>query len=170
MTPLALLIAGLLGAGAPAADVPLEYRVKAAYLFNFTKFVEWPEEALPPEGQITICVAGTDPFGGALIETVRGESVDGHALAARTVTDVAGCHVLFVPADVPAAPLLGETRTRPVLTVGESPGFLEQGGIVNFILHDGKVRFQISHDAATRAQLRISSRLLRLSRGPEKRP
>jgi hypothetical protein len=85
------------------------------------------------------------------------------------VREPSGCDVLFVPAGVPAAPLLHDARTRPILTVGESETFLRAGGIVNFFMDDGKVRFEINQDAASRAQLRISSRLLRLARPPETR-
>jgi hypothetical protein len=85
------------------------------------------------------------------------------------VRDPSGCHVLFVPEGVSAAPLLNEARMKPILTVGESDTFLRHGGIVNFIMEDGKVRFEISQDAASRAHLRISSRLLRLARSTETR-
>lgn len=158
------VMAVLLGASIHAQDVSLEYRVKAAYLFNFTKFVDWPAEALPQNAPLSICVAAPNPFGTTLVDTVRGESVEGRALATRTVSDANGCHVLFVPDGVLPSPLLRDARNKPVLTVGESPDFLRQGGVVRFVMEHGKVRFEINQDAATRAQLRISSRLLRLSR------
>jgi hypothetical protein len=148
---------------ATSQNASLEYQVKAAYLFNFTKFVEWPDDALPDGAPLTICVAAPSPFGAALGDTIRDELVDGRALAMRVVRDPAGCHVLFVPKGVAAAPLLRDARTRPILTVGEADDFLRQGGIVDFVMQDGKVRFAISQDAASRAQLRISSRLLRLA-------
>jgi YfiR/HmsC-like len=154
----------LLTATAHAQNVSLEYQVKAAYLFNFTKFVEWPEAAVPQGVPLTICVASANPFGHALEDTIRGELIGARPLSTRVVSDVAGCHVLFVPDGVAAASLLRAARTHPVLTVGESDDFLRDGGIVNFVMQDGKVRFEINQDAATRAQLRISSRLLRLGR------
>jgi hypothetical protein len=146
-----------------AQEVSLEYRVKAVYLFNFTKFVEWPPAALAPSEPLTICVAESNPFGPVLADTLRGELVAGRPLASRMVGDSAGCHVLFVPAGVAPEPFLRDATGRPVLTVGESPEFLRHGGIVNFVMVYGKVRFEISQDAATRAQLRISSHLLRLA-------
>jgi hypothetical protein len=167
LPPVALVVvAGLRGF---AQDVSLEYRVKAAYLFNFTKFVEWPAEALPDRAPLTICVASPSPFEGALAETVRDELVGGRPLTTRVVTDPAGCHVLFVPAAASATPYLRAARGKPILTVGESADFLREGGVITFVMEDGKVRFNISPDAATRAQLRISSRLLRLARPTDTR-
>ena len=167
VTRVAAVIAILFGGTAAAQNVSLEYQVKAAYLFNFTKFVDWPEHVMPVGEPITICVAAPGPFGKTLEETVRGELVAGHPLTTRVVRDAAGCHVLFVPEGVTAAPLLRDARTAPVLTVGESAEFLRDGGVVNFVMDDGKVRFEISQDAAARAQLRISSRLLRLARSAD---
>jgi hypothetical protein len=167
-----LLVAVLLCASmAPtsAQDVGLEYRVKAAYLFNFTKFVEWPSTAFVGgrSFSFSICVAGRNPFGPALTATLVGETAAGLPLAARLVNagGAAGCHVLFVPAGVSPAPYLRAVGKSPVLTVGESPDFLDQGGAINFILDGGRVRFEINQAAAARAQLRISSRLLQLGRG-----
>jgi hypothetical protein len=171
-----LLAAVLLCTGSAvtsAQDVGLEYRVKAAYLFNFTKFIEWPNAAFAAgrSFSFSICVAGRNPFGPALTATIVGETAAGLPLAARVVNagGAAGCHVLFVPAGVAAAPYLRAVGKSPVLTVGESPGFLAQGGIINFVLDGGRVRFEINQAAAERAQLRISSRLLQLGQASEPR-
>jgi hypothetical protein len=143
--------------------VPLEYQVKAVYLFNFLKFVEWPSSARA--GPIIICVASQDPFGGALTDTVRDERISDRPLVTRLILEPESrCHVVFVPQGVTAVPYLRAARTSPTLTVGEQEGFISDGGIINFTLENGKVRFQISPQAAERAELRISSRLLRLSR------
>jgi hypothetical protein len=148
-----------------AQDVPLEYRVKAAYLFNFAKFVEWPAAAAA--GPISICVAGRNVFGDALAETVRGEAVNGRPFAVRVILEPEpGCHIIFVPQGAAVAAYLRAARTSPALTVGESADFIEQGGIVNFTLEGANVRFEIDPQAAERVGLRISSRLLRLARGP----
>jgi hypothetical protein len=162
----ALLLALLAVLRGSAQDPSLEYRVKAAYLFNFTKFVEWPAGAIPEGMPFTICVAGNNPFASTLDDTIRGETVSGRSLQSRPAQGTGTCQVLFIPRDVDAAPLLKRTRTEPVLTVGESPDFVRQGGIINFVREEGKVRFEISQEAANRAQLRISSRLLRLAREP----
>src|SRR5262245_16077410 len=164
--PAALALALVSALPGAAQDAPLEYRVKAAYLFNFTKFVEWPAGAVSDGAPFPICVAGNNPFASALEDTIRGETVGGRSLQSRLAEGNEPCQVLFVPHDVDPAPHLKRTRTQPVLTVGESPDFLKQGGIINFVRDGSKVRFEISQDAANRAQLRISSRLLRLAREP----
>jgi hypothetical protein len=151
-----------------AQEISLEYQVKAAYLFNFVKFVDWPANASP--GPITICVVGRNPFGTALDDTTLGETVDGRSVVARTVTGVGpGCHVAFVPQGVNPAAALRAARMLPVLTVGEASGFIENGGIINFVLDAGAVRFEIDQQAASRVGLQISSRLLRLARQPDRR-
>src|SRR4051812_12349168 len=143
-----------------AQDVPLEYRVKAAYLYNFLKFVEWPADTANP---FTICVAGKNPFGDVLADTVRGERIGGRAVVTRNVSEPdAGCHVLFIPRGTAAAPYLRDARST--LTVGETADFLAQGGAIAFVQEGANVRFQINDASARRAGLQISSRLLRLSR------
>ena len=165
---LAAVIVALAVAPARGQETPLEYQVKAAYLYNFLKFVEWPARAV--NGSLTICIAGRSPFGDALDDIVRDESIEGHAIAARVAAaPQPGCNVMFVPHDVPAAEFLRAARTAPVLTVGESADFIAQGGVINFVRDGGMIRFEIDQEAATRAGLRISSRLLRLARNPVRR-
>jgi hypothetical protein len=155
----------LAGATLPAQEVSLEYQLKAAYLFNFVKFVEWPPAAI--SGPLTICAASQNPFGAHLVEILRGEMVYGQPLEARVILRPdPGCHVVFVPRGADPTPYLRVTRGSPVLTVGEIPRFIAQGGIINFIMQDGTVRFEISPEAAEKAGLRISSHLLRLARMP----
>jgi hypothetical protein len=155
-----------MAATAAAQAVALEYRVKAAYLLNFTRFVEWPRSVLDGSGPFTICLAGANPFGPVLGETLVGEVVAGRTLTSRVVADAAGarCQVLFIPHAVAAMPFLRAVRGTPVLTVGEADDFLEQGGAINFVLEEGKVRFEVNPDAVSRNQLTMSSRLLRLAR------
>jgi len=166
-----LLAASIVALAVPPAgaqDTPLEYQVKAAYLYNFVKFVEWPVGAV--DGTITICTAGRNPFGVALNDIVRGESIEGHAIATRVVpAPQPDCNVVFIPADVRAGEYLRALRDAPVLTVGESTDFIAQGGIINFVRDAGMIRFEIDQDAAMRARLQISSRLLRLARTPTRR-
>ena len=162
---LALVLALLSSAILQAQEVPLEYRVKAAFLFNFAKFVEWPPEA--DAGPLQICVAGRNVFGDALVDTVRGETINGRPLAVRVILEPEpGCHVIFVPRGAATQAYLRAARTSPSLTVGESPDFIAQGGMVNFTLDGTSVRFEIDREAAERVGLRISSRLLRLARTP----
>ena len=159
---LALLIAGA-GTLSTAQEIPLEYRVKAAFLYNFVKYIEWPE---PRSSPIKICVAGQNPFGSVLADLLREERVRGAPLFTETIPGpLPGCDVLFMPktSNVPA--YLDAVAGMPTLTVGETPGFIERGGIIRFYLEGGNnVRFEISRAAADRAGLRISSRLLQLAR------
>jgi hypothetical protein len=162
-----MLVAGR-GVIVHSGEVPLEYHVKAVYLFNFAKFIEWPSGA--QTGPLTICVAGQNPFGELLDETLRGETVNDRPLAARVIPEPGpGCHIIFVPQGIATSAYLRAARGSPTLTVGEAPDFISQGGIIRFILEEGKVRFQIDPKAAERADLRISSHLLRLARPPDRR-
>lgn len=168
--PALLLFAAAL-ATAPAASraqVAGEYDIKAAFLYNFTKFVEWPPTAFFDEhSALNLCVLGEDPFGRSLPE-VLGEEAAGRKLVLLRIGKIADptvCHVLFISRSerrrLPQ--ILAAVRMFPVLTVGDTPGFLDQGGIVNFTLEGSKVRFEISQAAAERTGLRISSKLLRLA-------
>jgi hypothetical protein len=154
------LTAGSLGA---QDAVPDAYRVKAAFLYNFFKFVEWPPSA-PQEGPLYICVAGRNPFGDVLDQTVEGEAVNGRRLATRVILEPEpGCHILFVPDGAAATAYLRAARGTPALTVGERPDFITQGGMVSFFHQGTNIRFTINPDAAERAKVRISSRLLELA-------
>jgi hypothetical protein len=141
-------------------EVAAEYRLKAAYLFNFTKFVEWPQDSAA--GPLTVCIASQNPFGTVLVDAIRHERVNGRPLDVRVVRQTAGCDVVFIPRGVAYEPYLRAARGRPVLTVGEAPQFLDDGGIINFVVEEGRVRFEINRDAAAQANLTISSHLLRL--------
>ena len=144
-----------------------EYQVKAAFLFNFAKFVEWPPQVFPRrDAPFTICIAG-DPFEGALDKTVEGESLDGRPLLVRRVAaveEIRGCQILYIAPDARrSAELLSAAANAPILTVGETEDFINDGGIVRFIQETHRVHFQINPEAAERASLKVSSRLLRLA-------
>jgi hypothetical protein len=146
-----------------------EYRVKAAFLYNFAKFVQWPSESFQsPVTPFAICVLGRDPFGHSLEDTVAGRTIEGRSFVVRhieSVKQVAGCHILFIAAaeNKRVLPMLAEIRMPGVLIVGESDSAAPEGMIVSFRLEAGKVRFAINAAAAERAKLRISSRLLSLA-------
>jgi hypothetical protein len=148
---------------------PGEYEVKAAFLFNFAKFVEWPPDAFSgPDSPLVIGVIGEDPFGETLERTVAGKQAQGRPMEVRRwrrVEAVETCHILFVgdSQSEGSRSLVGEMSQRPVLTVGESETFAGQGGIIRFVLESNRVRFEINHQSAIRAGLRISSRLLALA-------
>ena len=144
-------------------EVSYEYQVKAAFLYNFIRFVEWPPSA--QSGQVTVCIAGRNPLGSFLEETVKGETTDGRPIVPKVILEPdPTCKVVFVPKGAATSAYLREARGVPVLTIGEVDDFLDAGGIINFYVENSKVRFEISPQAAERAQLRISSRLLQLAR------
>jgi hypothetical protein len=152
-----------------------EYDVKAAFLFNFTKFVEWPLAAYTDEhSPLKLCVLGENPFGKAL-KVLLDEEVGGRRLAfthLETATNLETCHVLFVSrSERDRLPqILAGLHNAPVLTVGEMPAFIDQGGMINFILEGSKVRFDVNQEAAERAGLKISSRLLALAKHVKGKP
>ena len=157
-----LLLACRVPATAQEVTVTAEYRVKAAYLYNFVKFVEWPAQQ---SSVLTICVAGRNPFGTVLEELVRGEVVSGRRLESRVIPGPEpGCHALFVPQGANTPAYLQAVRGQPILTIGEERGFIESGGMARFFIDGGKVRFEINPRGAEQAGLRISARLLRLAR------
>ena len=167
---LVLLLAALLAApGGVRAQAAGEYELKAAFLYNFAKFVDWPPGTFPdPNASFRICVLGKDPFGGSL-QAVAGEEIAGHKLTVvrgESISKPAGCQILFISRSErdQTAQVLTAVRDSPVLTVGDSPGFLEQGGVINFLLEGTKVRFEINNEAAGKAKLTISSKLLQLAR------
>jgi hypothetical protein len=158
------------GALQPSVGTPIEYQVKAAYILNFVNLTEWPAAALgPPASPFRICVAGNDPFRGALESTVKGEAIQGHPIVVERLTRAdAGqtCHVLFVSDGnaTQIAELLQALGTAPVLTIGEADAFLRRGGVVRFVVDQGHVRFDVSRRSAERRGLTLSSRLLRVAR------
>lgn len=169
------LVAGLLalgtaiGAGA-GPESAKEYQVKAAFLYNFGQFVDWPDHAFPAkDSPLVIAVLDPDPFDGGLDRAVAGKSIAGHPVVVKHVpADSAPppCHVLFVPSedDDYAKGAIARVAQSPILTVGETDAFQEAGGAVRFYIEDGKVRFAIDPDATQRAGLKVSSKLLSLAR------
>ncbi len=171
---LAALILPLLIETCAAADASLEYSVKAAFLLNFTKFVEWPQTAFAdPRAPMEICVSGKNPFGSALDEVVRGEAVNGHGLAVREIGQAPApttCQVLFISPEVKdTAKLLGSVP-HGVLTVGEGEGFIRDGGMIALVIDNRRVRFDVNQAAAQNADLKISSKLLSIARKVTRQP
>lgn len=156
-------------AGAAAAVPPSrEYDLKAAFLYNFVTFVEWPKDALPEGKPLVIGILGQDPFGATLDEIVAGEKVRQSPLEVRrcrSVEEARQCHIVFISASEAARlpAIMQELRTRPVLTVADMAHFLDAGGIIAFTT-DGRVQLHISPAAARRAGLSISSKLLRVAK------
>lgn len=151
------------------AQAPSEYQVKAAFLFNFAKFVEWPAAAFRNgQSPITICVIGDDPFGPLIDETVKGQSFANRSFSVRRIKQIPRddtCQIVFVGAAEQARTEVGAAiRALPILTVGEDDTTSESSGIINFIIEEQKVRFDINLDAAERAGIKISSKLLKLAK------
>jgi hypothetical protein len=182
MAGLAALIGA--GAGSPVALAgeagaapapPPEYLVKAAFLYNFAKFTEWPATAFAgPRAPLRLCVLGADPFGPAL-ESIAGKKVKDRTIVTsrfERADGVEGCHVLFVSASEGERldGILRSLRDEPVLTVADVPGFARSGGIVNLKTVENKVRFEINLHAGQRAGLRFSSQLLKLAEIVEDTP
>jgi hypothetical protein len=154
-----------------AGNEPLEYQVKAAFLLNFTKFVEWPASAFDaPESPLAICILGEDPFGSTLDQIVEGEVVKGRKLIVQRLKRMPtpkACQVLFISNTAPEVPKLLSSLRAPVLTIGERASFIREGGMVAFLLENRRVRFGISKTNAEAAGLRLSSKLLSVARSVE---
>src|SRR5437879_3636401 len=163
-----LLLASVPLSAQNASD--LEYRAKANYLANFPSFVEWPPEALPSaNAPFLVCVFGEFPFGTTLAEIARGTAVQGRRIEIRWIRkpqELPACQVLFVSHSEQKRYNLAlyAVRSRMVLTVGETPEFLDAGGIVSFSNQPGAIQFDVNLEAANKAHLIISSRLLALAR------
>jgi hypothetical protein len=155
---------------ARSAEENVEYNVKAAFLFNFTKFVDWPADSFADEkAPFQLCVLGEDPFGGSLDDVVANETVSGRPIVVRRLprgTDPRFCQILFLGRTERErqAEVLAGLRGAPVLTVGESDRFLADGGLIRFFLDARKVRFEIHLPNVERTPLKISSKLLRLAK------
>jgi hypothetical protein len=151
-----------------AATGPLEYAVKASYLYKFAPFVEWPPRAFAaPESPLRICIAGADPFGTVLADAVKGQEVAGHPVTVEhpdTPVSMGQCHILFVgkSPDRPPADMLRAVAGRPVLTVTDRSRGVS-GGMIQFVLAGGRVRFMIDARMADASGVQISSKLLELA-------
>jgi len=163
-----LLLVFVSACGASAQAIG-EYQVKAAFLYNFAKFVEWPPQTFKAaKAPVRICILGENPFGSALGDAVGGKTVLGRPLVVSDVSSAvqgSDCQILFIGSSERKhlRAILAELRTTRVLTVGEMDGFASQGGIVNFRLIDGHVRLEINIEAAGQAGLRINSSVLSLA-------
>jgi hypothetical protein len=163
----AILLATTRSAAGDAADVVPDVVVKAALLYNFAKFTEWP--GMPTSAAIVFCVVADDGIADALVETVSGQKIGGHTLEVsrpQVRAEWRTCHVLYI-ADAEARRSgggLSGIKTLPVLTVSDGKGFCEGAGIVELYVDGGRMRFAINVDAAESSGLRLSSRLLGLAK------
>ena len=169
---IAIVILPSLGFEAHAQDssVSSEYLIKAGFIYNFANLVQWPTNAFAQlDSPIVIGILGEDPFGPVLDRVLAGKRVNGRVFLVKrlkSVVDLKECHILFVSSSEIAhlADAIHLVKGMPILTIGEIPGFAKRGGIINLVLEDNKVHFEVNVDAAKEADLTISSRLLALAR------
>lgn len=146
-----------------------EYRIKAAFLYNFAKFVHWPESAFTSKNSpLVLCIMGDDPFGRAL-DMLKGKTVRGRPLRILKephVGHLPHCHIMFVASSQNAQlrKYLEKLRGQPILTVSDIPGFASIGGVIGFLMIDERIRFEINPKAAEVNRLQISSQLMKLAR------
>jgi hypothetical protein len=147
-----------------------EYQIKAGFFFNFTRFVDWPESAFPaPASPILACVAGETPLTDLVTDVTVGKVVNGRAVSIKRVRvsdDLRRCNLLFISAadQRRTAEILASLTKANTLTVGETPGFAQAGGMINFSIQENKVKLELNLDATTRAGLKINSKLIAVSR------
>jgi hypothetical protein len=151
----------------PVVAAPTTAEVEAVFLFHFSQFVDWPVQAFPDSSSpIVIGVLGSDPFGAALDDVVRGEMVKGRPLVVRRfqrIEQLTDCHILFVSRSERARlePIVQTLKGRSILTVSDLEGFAGDGGVIGFVLVDNKIRLRVNLEAARDAGLTLSSKLLR---------
>ena len=166
-------------AAAPQTARPTEYQVKAAYLSNFGRFVEWPPAIDPAQGSgeggstgnaepFNICILGADPFGPDLDHVVAGQKINRSRLAARRISkvqDAPGCRILFIGSseDKRLKLDLAALENEAILTVSDFPDFTDRGGMIQFVLDGSHVRFEVNRAAAQHAGLNLSSELVKLA-------
>ena len=164
----AVLAALLLGTATGRAQNVTESSLKAAFIYSFAKFTEWPPEVLPTTATFTACVLGDSPIRDALERTVKGRLLLGRGISVSLVQldgNLRSCHLLYVSGVTPAQVLVIVTAVRgaPVLTISDVDDFARQGGIAQMFVEDGKMRFDLNPEVAKRSRLQLSSKLLVLA-------
>jgi hypothetical protein len=168
-----LLFPPLLGPLRASPHEVSEYRVKAAFLYNFVKFVEWPSvRGGSIHDPIVVGVLGPDPFGPVLEQTFADKRVGGRRFEVRrfpTVEELQLCHVLFISSTLKKdwPKVLGAVRDSPVMTVSDGDGFVKSGGMIELLLENNRIRFDINLNEARESRLKISAQLLQLARRVE---
>ena len=155
---------------------PTDYDVKAAYLFNFGRFIEWPTQVTTSRNEhFTVCVLGRDPFGPGLDSTLAGETIGGKSVVAKRISNPQesdDCRIIFLsPAEGGhLKKIVAELDKKAVLTVSDMPEFAQLGGMIQFVLEGKKVRFEVNLAATQRAGLTLSSELLKVATTVRKNP
>lgn len=162
--PLVVLFAASL------ASAQSEDQVKAAFLFNFVRYVEWPDEVFESDGsKVKICMLDAEEFGSVVTQIVSGKSVGDRKVKVKSIRGLDSardCHLIYVGGDATGrvSDLVSTLGSAPVFTVSDAEGFAEGGGMANFFRADSKIRFEMNPGAAKKSKLKISSRLLRLAK------
>ena len=154
---------------------PTENQVKSAYLYNFGKFVEWPDKGMTGGEFFTFCVLGDDSFGSTLETTIAGESINGKKVLVKRVAkpqDALSCHILFIGSSEQSRlkEILVALDDTNVLTVSDMPQFIRRGGIIQFVVEANRVRFEVNLTSAERAGLTLSSQLLKVALNVKRNP
>lgn len=155
---------------AVSAQSVTEDQVKAAYLFNFAKFTEWPSEVFgKADAAMNFCLLGRSPVTDELDSSVRGKNIDGHMIVIRHLhapEEIKGCHLVFLAANAgkQQQKLVHFAKGTPVLLVAETSGFARAGGTINFVVENERLVFEVNINAAENSHLKISSKLLALAR------
>jgi hypothetical protein len=168
------LVAVAIGAAVPVCRLHAQSasidEVKAAFVFNFTKFVQWPADAFPnATSPFVIGIVGGDAVSDSLQEIIRGKSVNGHQLQLRRVSatdDLAQLHELFISKsdNIRVSDVVARVSARAILTIGDAAGFCDSGGSIQIDVDDSQVRFEVNLDATQRSRLDVSSKLLTLAK------
>jgi YfiR/HmsC-like len=153
---------------AHAQTHPTEFQVKAAYVFNFGKFIKWPADASSAASPFEICVLGKDSFATVLNSTVSGESIDRRSIAVKRISNLqeaAACNILFIGSSEESRlkTILAATQHVSILTVSDIPHFAERGGVIGFVTQEEKIRFEVNLGAAEQSHLALSSELLKVA-------
>ena len=154
---------------------PTDYDVKAAYLYNFGRFVEWPDSVATKSDSFNVCVLGQDPFGPALDATLAGETIGGKNVTARRISspqEAVNCRILFMSSEEGnrLSKIMEALDKGSVLTVSDMPQFSQRGGMIQFVLEGKKVRFEVNLTAVQRAGLTLSSELLKVATTVRRNP
>jgi len=165
---LAAVVAIVCGPSKVCAEKRSPYEIKAAGLYNFARFVQWPSEVFPDTGgSVIIGILGEDPFDDILKRTIKGKTVKGRKLSIRhfgEVDSIDSCHILFIGPDrLDLERIFARTRGMKLLTVGETEGFASKGGMIGFVIRDNKIRCEINTNAVERSDLKISPKLLKVA-------
>lgn len=147
---------------------PTESQVKAAYLYNFGRFVEWQSDRGPSGDSFELCVLGQDPFGPLLDATVAGESINTRKIIVKRLPKLfegASCNILYISSSEASrlGPILEAAHRSGTLTVSDIPHFVDHGGIIGFIKQQDRIRFEVNRSAAEDSHLTLSSELLKVA-------